>query len=85
MGFGKAAPGASYQALYLLGTVGGVTGLFRSNDAGGGWTRVNDDRHQYGNAGEALTGDPRVYGRVYVGTNGRGVIYGDSSGGDDQH
>ncbi|XRQ05567.1 cellulose binding domain-containing protein [Actinomadura welshii] len=79
VGFGKAAPGADYQAVYLMGTVGGVTGLFRSNDAGGTWTRINDDRHQYGNAGEALTGDPRVYGRVYLGTNGRGVIYGDTS------
>ncbi|GAA0552041.1 cellulose-binding domain-containing protein [Actinomadura livida] len=79
VGFGKAAPGASHQALYLMGTVGGVTGLFRSNDAGGTWTRINDDQHQYGNAGEALTGDPRVYGRVYLGTNGRGVIYGDTS------
>jgi cellulase/cellobiase CelA1 len=79
IGFGKAAPGASYSALYLMGTVNGVTGLFRSNNAGGNWTRINDDQHQYGNAGEALTGDPRVYGRVYLGTNGRGIIYGDTS------
>ncbi|GAA4135189.1 xyloglucanase [Actinomadura keratinilytica] len=80
IGFGKAAPGRSYQALYLVGTVGGVTGVFRSDDTGATWVRVNDDQHQYGNMGEALTGDPRVYGRVYLGTNGRGIVYGDTSG-----
>jgi xyloglucan-specific exo-beta-1,4-glucanase len=79
VGFGKATPGAAYQALYLVGTIGGVTGLYRSNDAGTTWNRINDGQHQYGNMGEALTGDPRVYGRVYVGTNGRGIIYGDTS------
>jgi len=25
----------------------------------------------------ALSGDPRIYGRVYFGTGGRGVLYGD--------
>ncbi|WP_396449127.1 cellulose binding domain-containing protein [Actinomadura sp.] len=79
VGFGKAAPGADYPAVYLVGTVDGTTRLFRSNDAGAHWTRINDDQHQYGNAGEALTGDPRIYGRVYLGTNGRGIIYGDTS------
>jgi photosystem II stability/assembly factor-like uncharacterized protein len=77
IGFGKAAPGQSYQALYLIGTVDGVDGVFRSDNAGASWVRVNDDQHRYGNAGEAITGDPRVYGRVYLGTNGRGVLYAD--------
>jgi len=77
VGFGAPAPGRSYQAVYTVATVGGVTGVYRSDDTGASWVRINDDRHQYGNAGEALTGDPRVYGRVYLGTNGRGVIYGD--------
>ncbi len=79
VGFGKAAPGASYQALYLIGTVNGVTGVFRSTDQGATWLRVNDDTHQWGAIGGVgvITGDPDTYGRVYVGTNGRGLQYGD--------
>jgi xyloglucan-specific exo-beta-1,4-glucanase len=77
VGFGAPAPGRAYQAVYAVATIGGVTGVYRSDDTGTSWVRVNDDQHQYGNMGEALTGDPRVYGRVYLGTNGRGVIIGD--------
>ncbi|WP_406317326.1 cellulose binding domain-containing protein [Streptosporangium sp. NBC_01639] len=80
IGFGKAAPGRSYQVLYAAATVGGVSGVFRSDDTGATWVRINDDQHQYGNMGEAITGDPRVYGRVYLGTNGRGVLYADNGG-----
>jgi hypothetical protein len=80
VGFGLGAPGRPYQAIFLAGTVDGVTGVFRSDDTATTWVRVNDDRHQYGNMGEALTGDPRVYGRYYLGTNGRGIIQGDRTG-----
>ncbi|MFE0733456.1 RICIN domain-containing protein [Streptomyces sp. NPDC058855] len=81
LGFGKAAPGASYQALYLIGTVKDVTGVFRSTDKGATWLRVNDDAHQWGGIGGTgvVTGDPDTFGRVYVGTNGRGLQYGDPS------
>ncbi|OKJ22534.1 carbohydrate-binding protein [Streptomyces sp. CB00316] len=81
LGFGKAAPGASYQAMYLIGTVKDVTGVFRSTDKGATWLRVNDDAHQWGSIGGVgvITGDPDTYGRVYVGTNGRGLQYGDPS------
>jgi hypothetical protein len=78
---GRAAPGASYQAVFVVGTIDGVTGVYRSDNAGAGWVRINDDRHQYGNMGEALSGDPRIYGRVYLGTNGRGILYADRLGG----
>ncbi|MFC5665268.1 RICIN domain-containing protein [Kitasatospora misakiensis] len=81
VGFGKAAPGASYQALYLIGNVKGVAGVFRSTDMGATWVRVNDDAHQWGNfaSNGIVTGDPDTYGRVYIGTNGRGLQYGDPS------
>jgi photosystem II stability/assembly factor-like uncharacterized protein len=76
LGFGKPADGKTYPALYLIGRVGETRGFFRSDDAGGTWVRINDDNHQYGFCG-VITGDPRVYGRVYVGTGGRGIVYGE--------
>ncbi|HEX2131078.1 MAG TPA: xyloglucanase [Actinophytocola sp.] len=80
VGFGRAAPGESYPALYTVATIRGTTGVFGSDDGGATWSRINDDQHQFGNMGEALTGDPRIYGRVYLGTNGRGVVYADVAG-----
>ena len=80
VGFGKAAPGSARQTLYLIGTVNGVTGIFRSVDGGTAWTRINDDRTQFGGTvGGVITGDPDVYGRVYAGSNGRGVLIGEPS------
>lgn len=76
MGFGKAAPGKKYPAIYLSGKVEGLIGFFRSDDAGDSWVRINDSMHQYGGS-FVITGDPRVYGRVYLGPGGRGIIYGD--------
>jgi photosystem II stability/assembly factor-like uncharacterized protein len=75
-GFGKAAPHQSYPALYLAGTVHGQPGIFRSTDQAQTWVRINDDQHQWGLILQ-IAGDPRLYGRVYVGMHGRGVFYGD--------
>jgi xyloglucan-specific exo-beta-1,4-glucanase len=77
VGFGKAASGASYVAIYLGGNVNGVAGFFRSDDGGNSWNQINDNQHQYATTGSCITGDPNVYGRVYVCTNGRGIIKGD--------
>jgi photosystem II stability/assembly factor-like uncharacterized protein len=76
LGFGKAAPGATYSALYAVGADAKADGFFRSDDAGKTWVRIDDPAHQYGWI-RTLTGDPRVYGRVYLATGGRGIIYGD--------
>jgi xyloglucan-specific exo-beta-1,4-glucanase len=80
VGFGRPAPGLTYPALYTIAQIDGVRGIFRSDNAGAAWVRINDDAHQWGNIGAAITGDPRIYGRVYVGTNGRGIQYGDRAG-----
>lgn len=75
-GFGAPAPGSDYPSLYMVGVVNGVRGFFRSDDAASSWVRINDDEHQYGLVLH-ITGDPKKYGRVYVGTHGRGALYAD--------
>jgi xyloglucan-specific exo-beta-1,4-glucanase len=74
IGFGKAATGQTYPAIYTSAKISGVRGIFRSIDAGATWQRINDDQHQYYSTGNCITGDPRTYGRCYLGTNGRGII-----------
>ena len=94
LGFGAAATGQTYPALYLIGTLTSDTTcasqntttlgfttatecLYRSTDGGNTFIRINDYNHQYGNP-NIIVGDPRVFGRFYLGTPGRGIIEGDS-------
>lgn len=76
IGFGKAAPGATEPTVFLTGRISRVQGIYRSDDFGKTWVRINDDQHQYGWVNH-VTGDPRIFGRVYFATGGRGIIYGD--------
>ncbi|MFJ9631021.1 1,4-beta-glucanase [Streptomyces sp. NPDC101175] len=77
LGFGRPAPGASYPAIYQVGSTEAVTAVYRSDDEAKTWVRINDDLHQWGWTGQCVVGDPRVYGRVYLATNGRGIQYGE--------
>jgi photosystem II stability/assembly factor-like uncharacterized protein len=74
--FGKAAPDATYPSIYVWGRINDTDGLFRSNDEGANWVRITDDTHKFG-AITSIAGDLRTYGRVYIGSANRGVIYGD--------
>jgi len=80
VGVGKAAPGQSYPAVFIFGKISNTWGLYRSDDEGASWVRINDDQHQYGVIG-SITGDMRTYGRLYITTGGagmgRGILYGD--------
>ncbi len=83
MGFGKAADDADFPAIYMWGKVGtDGLGIYRSTDKAETWTRINDATHQYGGPanGNFVTGDMNVFGRVYMSTAGRGVVYGQPAG-----
>ena len=76
---GAHRPRGAAQPVFLYGSAPpqNVLGIYRSDDGGGTWIRINDDQHQYGGP-TLLQADSRVWGRVYLGMNGRGIIYGDA-------
>ncbi|KIP12012.1 carbohydrate-binding module family 1 protein [Phlebiopsis gigantea 11061_1 CR5-6] len=77
---GAPATTGGYPAVFAIANIGSV-GYFRSDDQGSTWVQINDAAHGFGSAGaNVISGDPRIYGRVYVGTNGRGIFYGDTAG-----
>jgi xyloglucan-specific exo-beta-1,4-glucanase len=93
VGFGKSAPTTSFgpsakpapPAIYMAGKLSGTAGedaatsgggIYRSLDDGSTWQRIDDPEHRFAWI-EQITGDPRLFGRVYMGTNGRGVLIGD--------
>jgi xyloglucan-specific exo-beta-1,4-glucanase len=76
VGFGKPAPGKVYPTLFMNGKCDGVLGVFRSNDIGHSWTQISDPTNGIDIHG-IVTGDPRIYGRVYLGTKDHGILYAD--------
>jgi photosystem II stability/assembly factor-like uncharacterized protein len=75
-GCGKPAQQKKFPALFLFGKIDSQPGIFRSDDDGQTWLLINDEAHQFGWI-PMLTGDPRVFGRVYLATTGRGIVYGE--------
>ena len=76
-GLGKPAPGADVPAIYAFGVKPTIGAMWRSIDGGVTWARINDDGHRWGLRYRVIAGDPRLFGRVYVSTDGRGIFYGD--------
>jgi hypothetical protein len=74
--FGKSAPNAAYPTIFAYGKIAGVDGVYRSIDKGTTWTAVTDANHQYGYL-DVIAADANVFGRVYLGTSGRGIVYAD--------
>ncbi|MCM1311823.1 MAG: hypothetical protein NC206_08050 [Bacteroides sp.] len=80
VGVGKPQKEGDYPSIYIWGrkTASQKTGLYRSDNTGSKWERINDELHQFGGPGNAqiVTGDMNEYGRVYMSSVGRGVITG---------
>lgn len=76
-GLGKAETEGGPPTVFMMGTANDEGyGVYRSTDNGKTWLRINDDSQKWGNVNSRISGDPKVFGRCYISTNGRGIIMG---------
>ena len=75
-GFGAAAPGQSYPAIYIVGFVnqgsGYTYGIWESNDNASTWRQLGPFAGGTLDRITTISGDPDIYGQVYVGFTGSG-------------
>lgn len=82
LGLGILRPDGNYykedKAIYTAAVIDGEYGFYQSLNDGQTYTRLNTDRQMYGEI-NSIEGDSRVYGRFYLATGSRGVLYGEPS------
>jgi hypothetical protein len=80
MGLGVKSPGEDYvtgeKAIYTAATIDGTYGFYRTVDEGKTFIRLNTDAQMFGEI-NSIEGDSRTYGRFYIATGSRGVLYGE--------
>lgn len=80
VGLGIGCPAGDYEknskAVYCNAKIAGVYGFYRTLDDGAVFERINTDRQMYGEI-NSIDGDSRVFGRFYLATGSRGLIYGE--------
>ncbi|MBE5863252.1 MAG: endoglucanase [Lachnospiraceae bacterium] len=64
------------KALYVSANIGGRYGFYRSLDQGRSFQKLNHDWQCFGDV-NSIDGDKRVFGRFFIGTGSRGVLYGE--------
>lgn len=67
----------SHPAAYTAAVGASGYGFYRSIDNGATWIPVSNPSHLLGTVNQ-IVGDPRSFGRFYLGTGGRGIAYVDS-------
>jgi hypothetical protein len=75
--FGKPQAPGEPPVLFAIGSCDGLRAIWRSDDEGLHWQRINDARHEYGRRFRTLAADRGRHGRVFVGTDGRGILVGE--------
>lgn len=80
LGLGVGRPGGDYmaenKAIYLCGVIGGEYGFYRTLDEGKTYARLNTENQMYGEI-NSIDGDKRQFGRFFLATGSRGVLYGE--------
>ncbi len=74
-GFGMGKDPNGDVAVYVVGYVNGVLGCYLSDDMGRSWTKLNPETQKFLAGIVDVTGDRRVYGRVFMSTGGNGTLY----------
>jgi hypothetical protein len=71
-GFGAPAPGQSYPSIYVVGWVNNVYGIWQSINDAQSWTQIGTYPTGSLDSIKTISGDPNIYGQVYVGFSGSG-------------
>lgn len=66
------------KAIYMNARIAGVYGFYRTFDDMATVERINDDSQMFGDI-NAIEGDSRVFGRFYIGSGSRGVLWGEEA------
>jgi len=74
-GFGASAPGKTYPAIYIVGWVNNVFGTWQSIDDAQTWTNLGAFPTGVLVRASAISGDPNIFGQVYVGFHGGSYAY----------
>lgn len=64
------------KMLYVAATLNGVYGFYRSSDEGKSFVRINNRNQMFGEI-KSIDGDARTFGRFFIATGSRGVLFGE--------
>lgn len=82
MGLGIISPDSDYfndnKAIYVSAIIDEVYGFYRSFDEGKTFEKLNDKAHMFGEI-NSLEADKRTFGRFFIATGSRGVVYGEEA------